>query len=219
MKCLLASFSRLLAAATLTASVSTVLAIPVWINEIHYDNAGADAGEFVEIAGSSGTSLSGYTLLFYNGNGGTTYKSVALSGAIDDESNGFGTLSFSISGIQNGDPDGLALIDSANTVLQFLSYEGSFTATNGAADTMTSIDIGVSEPASSPASQSLQLTGSGSEYSDFTWTGPSAESPGTINVDQSFVGKTVPDSGSSAFLLLLGISGLTLVTRKRRSLS
>eukprot|EP01083_Nonionella_stella_P034213 93680_1 len=32
--------------------------IPVWINELHYDNAGTDIDEFVEIAGIAGTDLS-----------------------------------------------------------------------------------------------------------------------------------------------------------------
>ena len=30
-----------------------------WINEFHYDNAGADTGEFIEIAGAAGIDLSG----------------------------------------------------------------------------------------------------------------------------------------------------------------
>jgi beta-glucanase (GH16 family) len=32
----------------------------VWINEIHYDNAGTDTGERIEVAGDAGTSLSGW---------------------------------------------------------------------------------------------------------------------------------------------------------------
>ena len=38
----------------------------VFINEIHYDNTGADAGEAVEIAGQAGLNLSAYELIFYN---------------------------------------------------------------------------------------------------------------------------------------------------------
>ena len=34
---------------------------PVFINEFHYDNDGADAGEFVEVAGPAGTSLNGWS--------------------------------------------------------------------------------------------------------------------------------------------------------------
>ena len=39
----------------------------VWINEIHYDNIGADADEFVEIAGPADTTLTGWTIVLYNG--------------------------------------------------------------------------------------------------------------------------------------------------------
>ena len=42
----------------------------VFINEINYDPAGTDTGEFVEVAGLAGTDLTGWTLVLYNGNGG-----------------------------------------------------------------------------------------------------------------------------------------------------
>ena len=49
------------------------------------------------------------------------------------------------SGIQNGSPDGLALVDGDGTVLEFLSYEGAMTrAPAGPPPGMTSTDIGVS---------------------------------------------------------------------------
>ena len=38
----------------------------VFVNEIHYANAGVDAGEFVEIAGPSGTDLTGYEVVLYD---------------------------------------------------------------------------------------------------------------------------------------------------------
>ena len=69
-----------------------------------------------------------------------------------------GALSFTKSGIQNGSPDGLYLSGPSGS--QFLSYEGSFTATNGAAIGLFSSDIGFDETISTPAGQSLQLTGS-----------------------------------------------------------
>ena len=36
------------------------------------------------------------------------------------------TLSYASNGIQNGSPDGIALVDSSSNVIQFLSYEGTF---------------------------------------------------------------------------------------------
>ena len=129
----------------------------VFINELHYDNTGADVGEFVEIAGPAGTNLTGWTVEFYNGANGTVYSTLNLSGTIDDEGSGYGALSFLETGIQNGAPDGIALIDNTNTVIQFLSYEGSFTATAGTANGITSTDIGVSEAGTTPVGQSLHF--------------------------------------------------------------
>jgi PKD repeat protein/endonuclease I len=159
-----------------------------WINEFHYDNSSSDVGEFVEVAGPAGSSLSGWSVVGYNGNGGGSYKTVTLSGTIPDQQGGFGTLAFAFSSMQNGSPDGLALVDDGGVAVEFLSYEGSFTATDGAANGMTSMDIGVSEPTSSPVGWSLQLAGTGSQASDFTWQAPAAETDGLPNTGQTFSG-------------------------------
>ncbi|ELR73904.1 Chitinase [Fulvivirga imtechensis AK7] len=158
----------------------------VFINELHYDNDGADTQEGVEIAGPAGTDLSGWSLVFYNGNGGSSYATLNLNGVLPDQQGGFGTLFFAQAGIQNGSPDGLALVDAGNTVVQFLSYEGSFTAVGGPADMLISTDIGVSEPSTSPVGNSLQLAGSGSEYTDFAWQAGALNSYGAINSGQTF---------------------------------
>ncbi len=184
----------------------------IWINEIHYDNTSTDSGEFVEIAGLAGTDLSGLSLLLYNGGNGASYGSAALSGSIPNQQNGFGTLSFAVSGIQNGSPDGIALV-SASSVLQFLSYEGAFTAVGGDADGMTSADIGVSESDSTPAGWSLQLIGTGSSYGDFTWASPMAATAGSPNTGQSFA-SAVPDGGSTALLLSIPLLGLIAYSRR-----
>ena len=61
----------------------------VWINEFHYDNSSTDTGEFVEVAGNAGTSLSGWTVLGYNGNGGGVYSTVNLNGTLPDQDSGY----------------------------------------------------------------------------------------------------------------------------------
>jgi predicted extracellular nuclease/endonuclease I len=161
-----------------------------FINEIHYDNAGGDVGEAIEIAGLAGTDLDGMSLVLYNGSSSQrkVYKTKNLTGILVNQQNGFGTASFAIAGIQNGGPDGMALLDNQNNVIQFLSYEGEFEALDGPAIGMTSTDIVVAESSSTAAGTSLQLTGSGFEYSDFVWAGSSADSFGDINTDQTFGG-------------------------------
>lgn len=211
---------RLLAALiSLVIALPQLSAIPVWINEIDYDNLGTDTDEFIELAGVAGTILSDYSLALYNGNGGADYRSItfSVSDTISNLSNGFGvfTINLPSNGIQNGAPDGIALLFNAN-VLQFLSYEGSFTALSGPATGTTSIDIGVSETNSNAASHSLQLVGTGSKYSDFTWSAAENRSPGSINAGQTFTAENVPDNASSMMLFLIGIGGL--LTLKRWSL-
>jgi uncharacterized protein len=164
----------------------------VFINEIHYDNAGADTGEAIEIVGTANTDLTGWSLVLYNGNGGAVYNTIPLSGTLPNQDNGFGTLYFSISGIQNGSPDGVALINAIGEVIEFLSYEGAFVAANGPASGLLSTDIGVSETSSTPAGYSLQLTGTGSASVDFTWSGAISNTFGSINTGQSFGGIVLP---------------------------
>ena len=162
-----------------------------WINELHYDNAGTDIFEFVEIAGPAGTDLTGWSVEFYNGNGGALYATEALSGTLADDTNGYGFALVVPTSIQNGAPDGLAIIDAMGNVVQFLSYEGTFTATSGAASGLTSEDIGVEEPSNNPEGFSLQLTGTGGQYSDFTWADdPADDNSLAPNIGQTFAAPT-----------------------------
>lgn len=158
----------------------------VFINEIHYDNDGADINEGVEVAGPAGTDLSKFKLYFYNGYNNQTYDTLSLSGTIRHESNSYGTKWFAVEGIQNGAPDGIALIFEENgkkTVIQFISYEGTITAEDGPASGTRSSDIGIAEEATQQAGLSLQLTGRGKYYTKFSWTINTA-TPGVINAGQ-----------------------------------
>ena len=69
--------------------------MPAWINEFHYDNNGTDTGEFVEIAATAGTDLTGWSLVRYNGANGQSYSSPAVTssnfGPVSDQTaTGFG---------------------------------------------------------------------------------------------------------------------------------
>ncbi len=168
------------------------MATSVFINEFHYDNDGTDFGEFIELAGHAGFALTDWRIVRYNGANGLIYTTPtaneSLSGTIPDQGNGFGTvvISYPSNGLQNGAPDGFALVNNLGQVVQFLSYEGSFTAVDGPAVGLISTDIGVSETGSTPVGASLQLTGSGTHYEDFTWAAPAANTSGAVNTNQSF---------------------------------
>ncbi|MFM5949522.1 MAG: Calx-beta domain-containing protein, partial [Novosphingobium sp.] len=185
----------------------------VFFNEFHYDNSSTDVGERIEVAGVAGTDLTGWTIVLYNGGNGQSYATINLSGTIANQDDGFGTLSFNAVGMQNGAPDGFALVDNFGRVLQFLSYEGTMTATNGPANGLTSIDVGVAEEPAPGAGLSLQLIGTGSSAGDFTWTGARTDNFGSVNTDQDFLGGNAPGQFRiSDAQVVEGNSGTSLLT-------
>ncbi|QRF68879.1 ExeM/NucH family extracellular endonuclease [Ponticoccus alexandrii] len=150
---------------------------PGRINELHYDNAGTDVGEFVEVRVAAGTDTSGTTVELYNGSNGTLYNTLSLPATPASTSGGFDyyLIELPANGLQNGAPDGIALVNDG-TLVEFLSYEGSFTATAGAAAGVTSTDIGVAETGGTPIGHSLQRDEGGD-----TWAEPAEETRGTAN--------------------------------------
>jgi VCBS repeat-containing protein len=172
-----------------------------WINEFHYDNAGTDIGEFVEIAAPAGTDLTGWTIVLYNGSNGLMYGTKALSGIVSNQQNGFGTISISYptDGIQNGSPDAIALVNNLGQVVEFISYEGAFTAasgaSNGPAAGMTATTVSPTENGSATGT-SIGRVGTGDEASDFTWALIADDTPGGVNVGQTFTGAVVNKPGA-----------------------
>ena len=81
------------------------------------------------------------------------------------------------------DPGGVALVDENANVLHFISWGGEFEATTGRAAGLTSVDIGA-DPFTDPAVESVQLTGTGENVEDFSWTGPVGSSFGNLNAGQ-----------------------------------
>jgi len=145
------------------------------ITEIHYDNAGTDTGEAIEVSAPSAVDLKNLTLVLYNGNGGASYNTKALPRPAAGQT--AATARYPTNGIQNGgddtapgsSPDGVALVGPDGAVMEFLSYEGTFVATNGPAQGMRSVDIGVSERSGTATGLSLQR-----DFATGTWSGPKA---------------------------------------------
>lgn len=159
-------------------------------SEIHYDNAGTDAGEKIEIEGPVGTTLSGWSIVLYDGGGtapGTPYTTTPVNGTLVHASTGCsatarGVLVVDFAQIQNGPSDGFALVDNTGHVVEFLSYEGTLRAvsdpaTGGPAAGMLSTDIGASEAFDTPIGLSLQRSADGR-----SWGVPAASTFGYVNV-------------------------------------
>jgi DNA/RNA endonuclease G (NUC1) len=146
-------------------------------SEIHYDNVGVDTGEAIEIEGPAGTDLTGWTIVLYDGTNTTAYNTTTLSGTIPATCGARGVIvvNYPVNGIQNGSPDGMALVDAAGHVVEFLSYEGTFTAVGGPANGLLSTDIIAQEPSNTPIGQSLQRDAFNH------WSGPSTSSFGACN--------------------------------------
>src|SRR5690349_3938751 len=135
-------------------TLASLASAQVRISEIHYDNLGTDAGEAIEVSAPAGTDLTGWSVVLYNGSNGQTYDTDALSGVVAAScgTRGVVVLNYPANGIQNGSPDAIALVN-GSTVVEFLSYEGTFAATNGPASGLTSVDIGASQNGNGPVGE------------------------------------------------------------------
>jgi cysteine-rich repeat protein len=129
---------------------ATCLVDHLVINEVDYDQVGNDSAEFIEIFNGSGAaiSLAGYKVVLVNGSStpGAMYTTLDLSTAGTLASGGYlvigsttllATINATIeipmgaatNNIQNGNPDGIALIDDTNNVvIDALAYGGAMAA-------------------------------------------------------------------------------------------
>lgn len=97
-------------------------AVKLVINEVDYDQVGADGAGFVELknTGTTAINLAGIALVFVDGADSEEYRRESLTGTL--AAGGYQVIAVDP---QNGSPDGLALIDTANgSLLDALSYEG-----------------------------------------------------------------------------------------------
>lgn len=169
--------------------------LDLWINEFHYDNNGVDTNQFVELAGIANTNLS-YQISLYDGSG-SVYRSWSASGVslADTNGNGYGFITRTVPVSNNFENGRGAIALSLNgTVVQFISYGGVVTAGTGGffgtniAAGMTSTDIGIQQtgdPTLDPAGASLQLTGAGRTFGDFTWIRTQMSTQGAENTGQT----------------------------------
>jgi hypothetical protein len=192
MKRVLVTLACALAGLGIAADVAHAAGPDPWINELHYDDAGADSAEGVELAGAAGTSLTGWSLVLVNGVDGQVYATVPVTDTLPDQQAGFGTAWVPIPGIQNGARDAVALVAPGGRVAQLLGYEGASTVVSGPAAGLTAVSITPFEAPSTPDGSSLQLGGTGNAAADFRWARPAPATPGQVNRTQRFAAVVAP---------------------------
>ena len=208
-----ASLTATLGASSKTASITlnASAGAGLVINEIDYDTVGsAEDAEFIEIynGGLTPVDLTGYTVVLVNGNNNTnlTYLVVDLAPATQLAAGQYlvvgsasvvsalpaNVLKIQINNnlIQNGAPDGVALVNTtAGTLVDALSYEGAMTtATVTGISTPVSLVEGTALPASvadsSTAAGSLCRTPNGSDTNNASvdWKFCATPTPGAANL-------------------------------------
>ena len=130
---------------------------------------------FVEIRVGQGQNVDLVTLELYNGGNGAVYHTASLANYdVSSSADGFDFYVIDDIHLKDGSPDRMALAYDW-TVIEFLSYEGTFSASNGTAEGLTAYDIGVSEPEFGLAGYFLQRN------IDGTWFDPSPKICGESN--------------------------------------
>lgn len=172
----------------------------VFINEIHYDDStsSGDVGEKVEVIATAGENLSTYRIYLYNGTSSPTAATFYDNDLLPAGSNvscgatvKIAVLSYPSNGIQNGASDGIALVNGSGALVKFISYEGAIKASNGPAAGITSTNLSVLEDNNTAPGRSLQLGGTGTGSSSFTWRAPATQTFGACNNSQSFTAPNV----------------------------
>ncbi|MEO8002588.1 MAG: endonuclease [Arenimonas sp.] len=178
----------------------------VFINEFHYDDStsSGDTGEKVEVLATAGENLATYRIYLYNGTGNTTAATYYDNDLLPAGSNvtcgatvKIAVLSYPSNGIQNGANDGIALVNGSGSLVQFISYEGAIKASNGPAAGVTSTNLSVAEDNNTAPGKSLQLGGTGTGSSSFTWRAAATQTSGACNNSQSFTAPNTPPSITS----------------------
>jgi hypothetical protein len=155
------------------------------INEIDYDQVGADSAGFVEIAnvGTEAATLDGIALVLVNGGDGSEYDRAALTGSLAPGA----YLTIDIEA-QNGAPDGVALVDTVTAVLlDALSYEGAITAAtiDGQSYSLvegTALDAAVADSNTVDGSLSRIPDGQDTDDAASDWEFTETKTPGAANV-------------------------------------
>ncbi|UCG16740.1 MAG: hypothetical protein JSV19_01630, partial [Phycisphaerales bacterium] len=179
---------------TCTVSPICFVSAAAVINELDYDNPGTDDVEFVEVYGTPLMDMTGWSLEFFDGSdeGNNLYRAVDLTG-VSIPADGYLVIGSDLAPevdaplytvldtppytnlIQNGDPDGVVLLQSG-TVVEALSYGGSFIARGGATGLLPLRSINATDTATGGLQKIPDASADGT-----TWVATTGQTAGKVN--------------------------------------
>jgi hypothetical protein len=171
------------------------------INEVDYDMPSTDTAEYIELFNPStaAVSLAGKQLLLVNGATGLVYATINLTGSIPAQ--GYLVVAgvnvtvpppaikldpgWVTDKIQNGSPDGIALVDSVTkTLIDAVSYEGAMTSVSlpGFAVPVSLVEGTAATAADSASAGSLcRRANQDTNSAAADWMACATKTPGTVN--------------------------------------
>jgi cytosine/adenosine deaminase-related metal-dependent hydrolase len=186
----------------ITKTATVTVSPHVVLNEVDYDQVGTDTAEFIEIYNPTTVALplSNLAVVLVNGSDNKEYARFDLSGML--EADGYlviaatgvmvdanaTTVALGASAIQNGNPDGVAIIDkSTGSLVDALSYGGSITAAiiNGFTGTRSLVEgTATSAKDSNTVQGSLIRSPNGKDSDNATadWVFTTTPTPGSANM-------------------------------------
>ncbi len=210
----------------LTMYAFSTASATILINEVDYDQDGSDTAEFIELfnSGANRVNLADYRLDLINGATTTVYRSFNLTGyslAVDSYFVICGNVSMvmncdfdagiSKNMIQNGAPDGIALLN-GNDLIDTMTYEGVISGiTEGSNGTLADKNTGILSIGRLLNSQDTNDNAADFEYNCIT--PGTANIPGSGNCSSAITG-TVPQP-PVIWLFASGLIGM-LASAKRR---
>lgn len=163
-----------------------------YISEFHYENAGTDVGEFIELVfhNPQPVDLTLYRIYIYNGSDSMTNDDRSVQGITPNCEQDSCFYVWTKQSLLQNDTEAIALVyvgEPDTVVLDFISYEGEILALDGPAEGLTSEDVGVIEDGSTPVGWSLQLD-------EGVWIAAPA-TPGSVNPVElmTFTGKYIAE--------------------------
>ncbi len=155
------------------------------LNELDYDQPGADTGGFVELynAGRGTADLGGLAIVLVDGGTASEYETIPLAGALHP-----GEFRVVPVDPDNGAPDGIALFDLAEqVVLDALSYEGAIESAAigaGTFDLVEGTPLPPNVADSDTAAGTLSRLPSGTDTDDAAadWAFTTRPTPGDVNL-------------------------------------